>query len=125
MGTVVRYYPGGYQAGALQQNRAEFYDGAAGTFTSWDTAGVQTASRALSGVEVASLAAQDTMATGDANKATIQANIATHIGQLETWLTANPNGAVLTAGQTKFVAQTLIGVGRLLLGMTSSVGGAT
>jgi hypothetical protein len=70
-------------------------------------------------------AAAAATATANTNQATIQANIQTHIGQLEAWLTANPNGAVLTAAQTKFVAQTLIGVGRLLLGLTSTVGGAT
>lgn len=75
--------------------------------------------------QAANVAAAGTQAVATANTATIQGNIQTHIGQLETWLTANPNGAVLTAAQTKFVAQTLIGVGRLLLGLTSTVGGAT
>lgn len=76
-------------------------------------------------MQAAESAAATTAATQATNQATIQANIQTHIAQLETWMTANPNGAVLTAAQTKFVAQTLIGVGRLLLGLTSTVGGAT
>lgn len=70
---------------------------------------------------VAAGAAQLTSVT---NQATIQANIQTHLGQLETWLQANPNGAVLTAAQTKFLAQMLVGVGRIMLGLTSTVGQA-
>lgn len=125
MASSVTYHLGGYKPAAPQQNRAELYDGAAATYTAWDTSGTQTAQRALTTAEAATLAAQDALVVNDANRATIQANIQTHIGQLETWLAANPNGAVLTAAQTKFVAQTLIGTGRLLLGLTSTVGGAT
>jgi hypothetical protein len=80
---------------------------------------------ALAPILTAEQAAATSASAAAANQATIQGNIQTHIGQLEAWLTANPNGAVLTAAQTKFVAQTLIGVGRLLLGLTSTVGGAT
>lgn len=57
--------------------------------------------------------------------ADIAANIQTHLNQIETWIAANPAGAVLTAAQTLWVAQTLAGLCRLLLGLTGTIGGAT
>jgi hypothetical protein len=58
------------------------------------------------------------------NVATIEANIRTHLGQIETWLVANPNGAVLNAQQTAFLARMIVGLGRVVLGLVTTVGQA-
>ena len=67
-------------------------------------------------------AAQQAQAQLAANASTIQANIHTHLAQIETWLAANPNGAVLTAAQTAALARMLVGVGRILLQLVDTVG---
>jgi len=72
MSSVVVYHLGGFKPAAPQQNRAEFWDAATGTYTSWDSSGVQTAQRPLTADETAQLAAQDTAASGDANRSTFQ-----------------------------------------------------
>lgn len=54
------------------------------------------------------------------NAATIQANLTAHLAQVEQWVSANPNGALLTAGQTLWVAKSLAGLIRLLLGVLDS-----
>ena len=59
-----------------------------------------------------------------ANAQTIESNILAQIAQIETWIANNPSGAVLTAGQTLILAQMLAGIGRILLGLTSTVGGS-
>lgn len=58
------------------------------------------------------------------NKQTIQSRVQTNLGLLETWVTNNPNGAILTAAQTKVLAQMLIGLCRLLLQEFNTVGGS-
>lgn len=60
-----------------------------------------------------------------ANAATIATNIQTHLGQIETWIQANPSGATLNATQTLYLAKMLVGVGRLLLGLVNTIGQAT
>lgn len=60
-----------------------------------------------------------------ANEAVIATAIENHLLQLETWLAANPNGATLTAAQNAIVARMLVGIGRLLLGLTQTVGQGT
>jgi hypothetical protein len=58
MASIVTYHKGGFLPAAPQKNRAELWDSAAGTYTSWDTAGLVTASRALTVGELAALTAQ-------------------------------------------------------------------
>ena len=55
MATQTRYHPGGYNANGPAKNRAEEYDGTSGTYTSWDTAGTQTSTRALTTAEANTL----------------------------------------------------------------------
>ncbi len=50
-----------------------------------------------------------------ANQATVNANILARQAQIQAWLTANPNGAVLTAAQTRTLALMLNGLCQLLL----------
>ena len=59
-----------------------------------------------------------------ANLATIETNLLTDLAVLETWLANNPNGAVLTAGQTKVLAKALVGLVRVVLQDTAIIGGA-
>lgn len=65
----VRYHAGGYNSVAPQQNQAELYDSVSVTYTSWDTAGVQLSSRALTAAEIAIFAAQDATTVVAANAA--------------------------------------------------------
>ena len=58
-----------------------------------------------------------------ANVATIRQNVTTNFATLQTWLANNPNGAVLTAGQTKVLANILIGITKLLLADTANTTG--
>ena len=59
-----------------------------------------------------------------ANLATIETNLLTNLAVLETWIANNPNGAVLTAGQTKVLAKALVGLVRVVLQDTAIIGGA-
>lgn len=58
------------------------------------------------------------------NTAAIQTAISTHLNQIEGWLAANPNGAILTAQQTAFLARMLVGLGRIVLNQVSTIGQA-
>ncbi len=62
--------------------------------------------------------------TPAANQTTINQNVIANLATLETWIANNPNGAVLTAAQTKVLAKMLVGVGRILLNKVDSVGGS-
>lgn len=50
-----------------------------------------------------------------ANEATITANVQANMAIISTWLAANPNGAILTAAQTRVLAKMLYGIGLILL----------
>ncbi len=70
---------------------------------------------------IAPLVAKQTAdATAAANAAAINANILSRQSQIQAWLTANPNGAVLTAAQTRTLALMLNGLCQLLLNQYSS-----
>lgn len=58
------------------------------------------------------------------NTQTVTGNLTNHLNQIETWIAANPSGAILTAAQTLWVAQTLAGLIRLLLNELSTIGQA-
>src|ERR1035437_7401475 len=62
--------------------------------------------------------------TSTQNLATIETNLLTNLAVLETWIANNPNGAVLTAGQTKVLAKALVGLVRVVLQDTATIGGA-
>jgi hypothetical protein len=55
----------------------------------------------------------------------IEAAAWTRLGQIEAWLVANPNGAVLTAGETAYLARALCALTRLHLAQTAIQGQAT
>lgn len=58
-----------------------------------------------------------------ATKAQILTNLQNHLASLKSWAAANPTGAVLTAGQTLFVANTLIGLCYLMLEQFTTTAG--
>ena len=85
-----------------------------GTKTSSDVAALE-----------APLTARETAdVTAAANGQTIQQRLTTNLGLLETFITNNPNGAVLTAAQTNVLARMLASTTRILLGLTTTVGGS-
>lgn len=125
MASSVTYHLGGYKPAAPQQNRAELYDGAAGTYTSWDTSGVQTATRPLTAAEAAQLAADDAAIVSDTNQGALQSAVQARLAQIETFIANNPNGAVLTATQTNTLARMVVALARLTLKLTTTVGQGT
>lgn len=62
-------------------------------------------------------------ATAMANQSTILADISARQSSIQAWITANPGGAVLTAGQTLTLAEMLNGLCDLLLGLFGSTAG--
>lgn len=125
------YHPGGFDPAKPQQNRSELFDGTAGTYTAWDTAGAQTATRALTAQETADLAAQDVAATAETNTATIRQQAAAALANLRTIRDA-PQVSVTSLAQAQTVcrqlqsavqseATVLIKLGRLLLGQTDGL----
>lgn len=114
MASLVHYYPGGYQPAATAQNKAEQWTNATqpadptpAGFTSWDATGNVTASRALTAAEATTLAATDTTATAATNQGVTLTQLQADQATIHTWLTNNPNGAVLTAAQTRILARLL------------------
>jgi hypothetical protein len=99
MAQMVTYHPGGYIPAAAQKNRAELFDGAAGTYTAWNTSGVQTSTRALTAPEAAQLAAQDTAIVQDGNQSTIRTNLQAALPTNRTFI------AVATPTVTMTIAQ--------------------
>jgi hypothetical protein len=93
MATVTTYYPGGLIPAAPQQNRKEFFDSGAGTFTSWDIAGAVTSSRALTTAEAARLASQDATDTLSSNQSTLQAKATAALTANATYLAGTPTTA--------------------------------
>lgn len=59
-----------------------------------------------------------------ADRATIVADLKSHLTSLQAWVAANPNGAVLTAAQTLFLAKSLIGLIYLQLEQYTTTAGA-
>jgi hypothetical protein len=86
------------------------------------------ATRTLNGGTVATVAIpggpSDLAAQAQVNAATIQQRVAANLTTLETFISNNPAGAVLTAAQVNVVARMLAGLCRLLLQQTGTVGGS-
>jgi hypothetical protein len=59
-----------------------------------------------------------------ANQEVITTRVEANLTTLETWITANPNGAVLTAAQTLVLAKMISALTRLTLDQFTTVGGA-
>lgn len=111
---IVRYYSGGFLSGATAQNRAEQWTNATqpadptpAGYTAWDTNGTVTTQRALTGAEASQLAAQDVANIAGTNEQVTLTQLQTDLTTIRTWLANNPNGAVLTAAQTRVLARLL------------------
>ncbi len=52
--------------------------------------------------------------TLNANAQTVHTNVQANLATLQAWLAANPNGAVLTAAQTRVLARMMVGIYKLL-----------
>ena len=60
----------------------------------------------------------------NANQSVITSKVLANLATLETFITNNPNGAVLTAGQTNVLARMIAALTRLVLSDFNSVGGS-
>lgn len=72
--------------------------------------------------QAANVAAGAAAVTAQANTTTLQTQLALRLGQLETFIAANPNGAVLNAAQSLVLAKMLVQLARLLSGNVSTIG---
>lgn len=59
-----------------------------------------------------------------ANAQTVQTRVQANLATIESFIAANPGGAVLTAAQTLVLARMLAGLCRILLGEFNTVGGS-
>lgn len=59
---------------------------------------------------------------GNLTEQAIAAKLATYLNNVEAFIAANPGGAVLTAGQTLFVAKMLACLARITLGLIDQAG---
>lgn len=77
---ITTYHPGGFDDTAPAHNRAEQWDTAAGTFTRWDTSGVEVERRAMTPDEIAAATPPPAVAVGDlaVDRYTIPADGATY-----------------------------------------------
>lgn len=117
MAPKVRYYPGGFQPNAPQQNRAELWDGGTGLYTAWDQAGTQTDQHPLSSSDLAVLAADDVATTSTNNQATIAQQAQGALATNNTYLgLASPTNAQVAA-QVKALTQQNNRLIRLALGL--------
>ena len=99
MANIVKYYPGGFLAAAVQQNRAEMLDGSAGTYTSWAVDGNVTSTRVLTATEVATLASQDTQSAVAVKVTAAESGLVSLNTQLAAWKTQlTADIASVTAG---------------------------
>jgi hypothetical protein len=94
-------------------------------------AGASSAANAIASVQASLLAnpsvdqtAFNNQQAAIADLATIQTNLSSQLTTIETWITNNPSGAVLTAAQTLTVARMLAGLTRIAIAALSSVGGS-
>ena len=78
---------------------------------------------AAAGIQAAEAAAAQQAATLTANQTTIQQNLAANQAVIQTWITAHPTGATLTAAQTLTVAKMLNALCNLLLAEFGSTSG--
>lgn len=131
MTDYIFYYGGVFNPALPADNAYQEYAESTGLFTQWGPQGpnsaVEVGPVAMTTEQLAMVAAWDAAntaaATLAANQAAIQANCAAHLATLQTWLTNNPNGAVLTAAQTKVLANMLVGIYLILTEEFSSTTG--
>jgi hypothetical protein len=77
----------------------------------------------LAEVQTAQTNATNAETTLASNRATIIANITSAANTVNSWIAANPTGAVLTAGETLVLAQLLNGIFKVLLEDFTSTSG--
>lgn len=117
------YYPGGLKVLPPGNNRSQEYDDVAGTFTTWDTNGVQISQRALTADEVALLASESAVITGTTNQATLQSRAQSALAANATFLgLASPTQAQ-TLAQVQLLTKECNALIRLALNLLDSTAG--
>lgn len=123
MSVVVRYYPGGYDPVAAQHNMAEQWDGAAQTYTAWDSQGVQTSSRAFTAAESAQNTAMDTASTASGNQAGLLGKAQNALTSNATYLAIGSPTTGQAVAQVASLTKQVNALIRLLLQQFDSVSG--
>lgn len=114
------YHPGGAKAGPAG-NRAEELDSVAGTYTRWDANGNQLEQRALTASEIASLAAQESSATGLQNRTQLISKATQALTANATYLGIGTPTAAQNAAQVKSLTRQVNALLRIELQELSDV----
>lgn len=117
MSAYVVYHQGGYDPAAPAQNKAELFDGGTGTYTAWDAAGNQIATRPLSTAEASDLAAQDAARAAGDNSATLRQQAVQALATNRTYVALTSPTATQTTAQMKALSRQMNALIRLTLGL--------
>lgn len=118
---IVRYWPGGFVAGAPAGNMASQID--ATTVTTWDQQGNVTGTRPPTTAELALLTAQSSSGAVIANAQTLQGLAANALATNQTYLGLAPPTAAQVAAQVNVLTRECSALIRLLLGRLDSTSG--
>ena len=121
MATRTRFFAGGFVAGATAQNKAEFWDGGAGTYTAYNAGGTVVSTRALTAPEAAELAGVDTQNTLTTNIATLQSRAMAALVANATFLAIASPTAAQVRDQVILVTKELNALIRLTQNMVANI----
>ena len=119
----VIYWAGGLNASAPAQNKAQQWDDATRTYTSWDASGNQTLQRPYTTDENADADARQQAATDDANRTSLQTKATNAIATNNKFLAITSPTNAQAVAQVQALTRQNTAIIRLLLGLLDSTAG--